>query len=89
MNTLGTLLKAMRERSPLLTRREASLRTDISEEHLRNIEADKSRPSSSVLLRLLSAYDQPELNSLAWQKLAYSILPPEVAPRVEIHRKEM
>jgi transcriptional regulator with XRE-family HTH domain len=88
MAKLGKLLTRLRERSPTPTRNEAALRADISAEHLRNIEADKSRPSPEVLSRLLALYDQPEHSPLAWVYLAEALLPSAVAERVEIRRKE-
>lgn len=83
--SLGEHLLAMRERVHF-SRSYSSILGEITAEHLRNVEADKSRPSPEVLRKLLNAYDiDPDERVKAWVLLARSYLPTEVLDHVDVH----
>jgi len=84
MKTLGKLLVMLRETSCTPNKNDTARLAGISAEHLRNIEADKSRPSPGVLSRLLTTYDSPDLEPNAWVLLAKAYLPNEVEERVRV-----
>lgn len=85
--SLGEHLLFLRARDAL-GRSQVSANTSITAEHLRNVEADKSRPSPELVQRLLALYDTDVFDEAkAWLLLAEAILPPEVLARVELTAK--
>lgn len=81
---LGATLEELRTALDY-TRATAADELQVSAEHLRNIERDKSRPSPQLLSSLIDLYDPPvEARQRLWVFLAEDLLPWAVRRHVRV-----